>query len=156
MRTAIARLEICRDRTSEELAALPAHLRALRICSETAIDYRLVVLVDGETRLDRTVRHRGVRHTRPLAVDLAIAVDPGRRLVDVRFEPDDAMAAAKAATGLTEEYDKLPQLRLTAEMDFSSGRARLVHINEGGVLEVVPEPGAALQRNPPRTKVTEQ
>ena len=159
MRSAIARLEHCRERTADELAALPAHLRAPRVCSETAIDYRIVVLIDGEIRLDRVVRHGGVRRTRPLTIDRALAVEPGRHSVDIRFEPDSRPlgdAAMERESGESEdepgsagrderddEVARLPHLRLTTVMTFQTGRARLVRIGEGGDLEIAPEAAAA-------------
>lgn len=132
LRSASARVEICRDRTPEELAALAAHLRSLRICTETPVDYRLRVSIDGRSRLDRVVRHRGVRRTRPLAVDEAIAVEPGSFGVEIRFDPEVATPV--------ESLPDLAALRLSTRIEFRAGRARLVRIAEHGDLELVAAP----------------
>lgn len=128
LRTAAARVEVCRDRTAAELAALPAHMRQVRICTETAVDYRLTVAVDGAARLDRRVEHRGVRRTRPLAVDAELPVAAGRHRVTVDFLPIDPPAEAAAT---------LPAPRFDAEVDFAAGRVVLLSLGAKGELGVL-------------------
>jgi hypothetical protein len=153
LRTAAARIEICRDRTKEELAALPAHERAPRICDETPVDYRLTVTIDGEPRLERSIHHRGVRRSRPLAVDEVLRVTPGARRVEVRFEPELAeLREAREESGEGESGGKVEHERFAAELEklaspalaevveFEAGRARLLRIGESGALEVAPDP----------------
>jgi hypothetical protein len=149
LRAARARLEICRARSADELARLPAHLRAAEDCDELAVDYRLTVDVDGVRRLDRTVSHRGVRHTRPLAVEEDLEVSPGRHRIEARFTPvrpaelessrrdeeqEDDEAAARAR--LLDAFDALAAPGLVEEVEFRSGRAVLVTLGEDGVLRV--------------------
>lgn len=143
LRTAAARVEVCRDRTAAELAALPAHMRQPRVCTETAVDYRLTVAIDGAARLDRRVEHRGVRRTRPLAVDAELPLPAGRHRVTVDFLPIDPPAGAAAT---------LPAPRFDAEIDFAPGRVALLSLTAGGELEVVgaaalsAAPGSAASR----------
>lgn len=161
LRTAAARLEVCRERSDEELERLPAHFRVRRECDEIPVDYRLTVEVDGESRLDRVVSHRGVRRTRPLAVDEAFTVQPGRRRVEIAFlpVPPSRLAAAASEGGrepeddeddegdgddgevdrgrgeLAEAFAALAAPRLAAEIEFRPGRAELIVLGESGVLE---------------------
>ena len=87
LRTQHARVELCHEPTETELAGLPMHMRQKRICTETAIDFRLKIAVDGATRVDRLISHRGVRRNRPLVVDELLAVAPGTRRVAIEFTP---------------------------------------------------------------------
>ena len=162
LRTAAARLEVCRERSDEELERLPAHFRVRRECDEIPVDYRLTVAVDGRTLLDRAVSHRGVRRTRPLAVDEALAVQPGRRRVEIAFvpvppsrlavaasederEPDEdaeddehdehGEEATRGEREIAEAFAALAAPRLAAEIEFRPGRAELFVLGEGGVLE---------------------
>jgi hypothetical protein len=124
LRTALARIEVCRDRTAEELAALPAHMRQPRLCAETAINYRLRVLVDGQERLSRTVTHRGVRRTRPLVVDELLRLTPGDHDLAVTFQ-------AAAQTAQSSPNAALPDYALERRVLFEPGRIRLMRLEEG-------------------------
>jgi hypothetical protein len=117
LRTQQAKLEVCRDRTAEELARLPAHMRQRRLCRPTAVDYRLTVEVDGARRLERVIAHRGVRRNRPLVVDELIRVAPGLRRVAIEFVPipPDAEPA----------LDGLPAYRLDEPVEARAGRIRI-------------------------------
>lgn len=137
--TAHGRIEICRTPSEQELAALPAHMRAQRICEETAPDYRLAIAVDGEPRLDRRVVPQGVRRTRPLAVDAALRLPAGRHRVAVEFAPvplDHPLDGEAAGA-----FERLPDARLDAELDFAPGRILLVTLDAEGELRpfVAPE-----------------
>jgi hypothetical protein len=143
LRAASARLEVCRDRTAQELATLPAHLRQLQDCDEQAIDYRLAVQIDDQPGSDRLVSHSGVRHTRPLAIESAMKVTPGRHRVRVAFEPvrpagfDDAPVDDDAAAlRLLTAFRGLPSPRLDQAIDFAAGRAVLVTLDEDGALRL--------------------
>lgn len=118
-----AKIEICRDRSAEELAALPAHMRQARICQETAVDYRLRVVIDDRQRLERTVRHRGVRRNRPLIADELLRLEAGRHRVVIDFSP--ALEEASPAEG-----SALPSYRLAETIDFPRGRIRIASLVE--------------------------
>lgn len=156
LRTAAARIEICRDLTAEELAALPAHQRAPRTCEESPVDYRLTVTIDGTQRIDQSIRHRGIRRTRPLAVDEVLRVEPGAHRVEVRFEPelaefrerqgkpaigdenDDASHGESAEARVSAALEALSAPALDAVVEFAPGRARIVRIDERGALALAP------------------
>jgi hypothetical protein len=120
LRTQLARTETCRDRSDAELAALPAHMRVRRVCTEVAATYRLRVTVDGRPRVDRLVAHSGVRHNRPLVVDEVLAVDPGDRRVEIRFAPEGEAAASAA----------LPAWELAGTVTFPAGRIRIASLRD--------------------------
>jgi len=120
LRTSLGQVEVCRDRTAVELEALPVHMRQPRVCEVRTVDYRLRVAIDGQTRVDRTVRHHGVRHNRPLVVDELLRVTPGAHQVDVRFEP---VGDAGADAG------ELPRAIRGEDVAFAPGRIRLLTLD---------------------------
>jgi coenzyme F420-reducing hydrogenase delta subunit len=81
--------DVCRDLTSEELAARPAHMRTARECRSTALRYVLEAAVDGEVVARKTVRAPGLRADRPLAVEEDLAMAPGDHDLAIAFRPED-------------------------------------------------------------------
>jgi hypothetical protein len=83
------RIEDCRPRSAEELAALPPHMRQPLVCEGVAAQYRLMVRRGGALVADQVVRGGGLRHDRRLYVFREIALPPGEIAIDVRFERVD-------------------------------------------------------------------
>lgn len=84
------RIENCRPRTAEELAALPRHMRQPMVCEGvTAAQYRLIVRRDDAVIADEVVRGGGLRHDRLLYVFHEIAMTAGDVAIDVRFDRID-------------------------------------------------------------------
>lgn len=111
LRTPLAQIEVCRDRSDEELAALPRHMRQRRDCAITTVDYRLTVEVDDRVLVDRVVVHRGVRRNRPLVADELLTVAPGSRRVVVRFAPEATQATIDGGAELaTARFDNTLEL----------------------------------------------
>jgi hypothetical protein len=137
LRAEHAKIEICRDLAESELARLPAHMRQKRQCEETAIDYRLRVTIDGTTRLEREVRHKGIRRTRPLAVEEQLEVPPGRHDVAVEFQP------VPPAGALAEAIAELGSPRFASPVDFPRGRVRILVLGPGGGFDLRPLPAAS-------------
>ncbi|MBP1641766.1 MAG: hypothetical protein H6Q03_435 [Acidobacteria bacterium] len=131
LRTARARVEICRERSAGELAALPAHMRQARTCEETAVDYRLEVAVDGRPRVDRRIVHRGLRRTRPLVVEELVLVAPGERRVEVRFLPVDPPPGA----------GELPRPAFAGTLRFDAGRVRVMALADDAASLRIVDPG---------------
>ncbi len=52
--------ESCRQRSPEELAKLPVHMRQARVCDRRRHDVRLRVVIDGRTVLDKAYSPRGL------------------------------------------------------------------------------------------------
>lgn len=126
-RTARGRIEICRAPTESELAQLPQHMRPPETCTETALDYRLRVEVDGALRLDRVVAPGGLRRTRPLAVEATIPVSPGAHRLAVSFEP---VPPKDLDEGSASDLAALPVYRLETEARVTAGRILLLTLDE--------------------------
>ena len=88
------RIEVCRDSTPEELAAVPAHMRQARVCVGQTATYRLQVRLDDEVIADEIVRGSGLRGDRPIYVFRERLVAPGDRAVFVRFTRQEAAPPA--------------------------------------------------------------
>jgi hypothetical protein len=79
------RTEVCRDRTPEELAKLPVHMRTPQVCSGHLATYDLRIRVDSSREIVRTIEPEGARSDRPLYVLHEIALSPGVHRVQIRF-----------------------------------------------------------------------
>ncbi|GEM_PF-1648889 len=79
----------CLRPTAQELAELPPHMRNPDACVGGLPPYRLRVWVDGEIRLQDTIRAGGIRQDRPLTVYDEVSLTPGRRHVRIEFAPQD-------------------------------------------------------------------
>ena len=128
LRTTDARIEICRDRTVEELDALPAHMRQPRTCDRHAIPYRLRVRLDGETVLDEILEPRGARSDRPLVFDRQLAVAPGPVTLAVSFVPDES-AADGAGAELAAALADARRHQLERPVNLEAGRITLVRLD---------------------------
>ncbi len=102
------------------------HMRQKRICTETAIDFRLKIAVDGETRVDRLISHRGVRRNRPLVVDELLTVAPGRRRVAIEFTPI-------RPDGFEGAFESVASYRLDELLEAPLGRIRVAALGTGGL-----------------------
>jgi hypothetical protein len=78
-------VEACRERTPEELEALPVHMRNPKACIGGLAHYVLEVTVDGVPMTPDTVRAHGARSDRPLSVLRDIPLVPGQHDVAVQF-----------------------------------------------------------------------
>jgi hypothetical protein len=139
--TAHGRIEICRTPSEEELSALPVHMRAPRICAETAPDYRMRIAIDGEPRLDQRIVPQGVRRTRPLAVDASLRLAPGPHRIRIDFGPAPLELALDEETA--EAFAHLPAASFDEELGFAAGRILLVSLGEDGRLRPVLPPPAS-------------
>ena len=83
------RIEDCRPRSAEELAALPRHMRQPMVCEGVAAQYRLTVRLGGAVVADQVVRGGGLRHDRLLYVFHEIPLPPGDVAIEVRFDRID-------------------------------------------------------------------
>ncbi len=134
LRTTEARVEICRDRTPEELEALPAHMRQPRACDRHAIPYRLHVQLDGDTVLDQILEPRGARSDRPLVFDHQLAVDPGAATLTVSFAP--VQSAVDGANGdLAEALARVKRHQLEQPVQLEAGRITLVRLDGDLVID---------------------
>lgn len=80
------RIENCRQRTPEELAELPQHMRQPLACEGAAAEYRLQVRVNGALVAERMVHGGGLRRDRRLYVLQEFRIPSGAAAIDVRFD----------------------------------------------------------------------
>ena len=78
-------VEACRERTEEELARLPVHMRTPRTCIGEVAPYEFRVVVDGRLVTADTLRPAGARGDRPLFVHVGVPVAAGRHGARVTF-----------------------------------------------------------------------
>jgi len=103
----------CRERTPEELAKLPVHMRQPQECVSEVLAYDLKATVDGTVVRRKTVTSPGLRADRPLSVEEDLELVPGAHTVSVTFVPHDAASAGKV-------------LAFERTMRFEAGRVILI------------------------------
>jgi len=79
-------VEACRQRTPEELAELPVHMRNPQACIGGLAPYLLYLTVDGAILSEDTFHAAGARQDRPVFVLRDVPLAPGRHEVEVRFQ----------------------------------------------------------------------
>lgn len=75
--------ENCRDRTPEELAALPPHMRQPRVCDRRREPVRLEVRIDGRTAASGRHEPGGLWGDGPSVAILRLPVEPGPHRVEL-------------------------------------------------------------------------
>ena len=129
LRTVQGQIEICRDRSESELAALPQHMRTPTLCVDHTPHYRLDVSIDGQSVVDQDVAPGGWRGDRPLIVDHRLTLKPGPAALAIRFTP---VADASLASDQQEALARLPHYELTRQVEFVAGRVTLVTLDDTG------------------------
>jgi hypothetical protein len=120
------RVEDCRQRTPEELAQLPQHMREPVVCEGTTAEYRLQVRVRGTVAADRIVHGGGLRHDRRLYVLEEVAVPPGDALIEVRFDRVGANSGSSAGSAAGRVETVPPHLALEQHITFSPRQVVLI------------------------------
>jgi hypothetical protein len=94
------RIEKCRERTEEELAKLPQHMRQRLLCEGVSAQYRLTVLYNGTLVSEQLLHGGGLRQDRRLYVFNEVRLTAGDALLEVRFDlqGDQTPAAEKSKT----------------------------------------------------------
>ncbi len=105
------------ERTPEEVAKLPAHMRAPIEIRDEPVRYRLRMDLDGARRIDMPVRARGLREDGPMYVAEDLPMPGGTHQVRVAFEPEDP--ARRSAVRL--EYEGTITVR--------PGAVTLIHLD---------------------------
>ena len=134
LRTLSGTATTCRQRTAEELEALPIHMRQLEECKVFGIPYRFRVSIDGSVVVDRIERAAGVRGDRPLVLGESIVTSVGQHQILVSLTP------VPAGSGDSEDFRaavaKAPQFEFDEVTEFSAGRIVLLALDETtGVIE---------------------
>lgn len=113
------RAEECREVSPEELAALPAHMRAPRICERRLLPFRLLVSLDGKQVLRERLQPAGASGDRPVYVDRELRVDPGRHRIELRFDVEWPPGVEARA----------PEPSFDRELDLGAGELQLVTLD---------------------------
>ena len=75
----------CRERTAEELAALPPNMRSPMVCSRERLPVRLEVDLDGSPLVHTDLPPGGLRGDGPSRIYEGFAVEPGRYTIAARL-----------------------------------------------------------------------
>jgi hypothetical protein len=126
LRTVQGRIEVCRELSEAEVANLPQHMRRGETCEQTPVVYRLKVALDGVALVDERVEPGGLRRDRPHIVDRQIQSTPGRKRLEVSFEPELEVDGA-----VPEALSEVPAYRLDEELDLAEDRIALVLLDDG-------------------------
>jgi hypothetical protein len=99
----------CRQRSEEELARLPQHMRQPIACEGVTAEYRLQIFRDGALVVDRVVRGGGLRRDRRLYVLEEVPVPAADVSVIVRFDRVDRTGPVTGAPPRQPEAADPPQ-----------------------------------------------
>ena len=118
------RVETCRTRTPEELAALPVHMRTPEVCTGYGVGYRLVLRIDEQPPDTLRFLPAGAKGDRPVFVLHDRALEPGPHRVRMEFTATDPLAAGADGQRSGVTHDSLLHMR--------PGRVLLVGLEAGG------------------------
>ena len=134
LRTVNTRLEVCRERTAEELEALPFHMRQPTACEGISPTYRVNAKLDGREVLSAQADPGGARGDRPLIVDQEVKVPPGVRRLEVSMTPIEAAGLSQPAK---QAFAEIPRYYLDREVTLTEDRITLVLLDqEDGQLKI--------------------
>jgi hypothetical protein len=141
-RAAGEQVQLCRERSAEELSRLAPHMRQPLACQARTLPYRLQVRIDGTERIARAVTSEGARGDRPLYVQEDLELAPGEHALEIRFAPSPEMARDPASGIAVADAAQAQALEraLTGAGTFQTrttvrsepGRIVLVELNEDG------------------------
>lgn len=118
--------QTCRPPREDEIQGVPPHMRPREVCEGGPVPYGLVLVVDGDTLVDRTVSRA---RERAVSVLDELDVTPGLHRIQVAFRPDSLVAGSRA-----------PALELDERIGFLPGRIVLVTLDGGGLTVVTDAP----------------
>jgi len=111
--------EHCRDRSPEELAKLPVHMRQVRICERGRASVRLRVTVDGVPRLEKTFEPGGLSGDGNSVAMETIPLSVGQRRVQV--ELGDTLDPSRYNHGDERTVELTPRARRVILFDKRTG-----------------------------------
>ena len=123
---------ICRGRTAEELARLPAHMREEEVCERHVLPYRLRLTVNDTTLDDRLFGGRSARTERRLDVHERFTIPPGRHAVRLEFaregggEVGSPEAHNRAGESPTHLLPQTAPIRLTLDTTITVGKGEVL------------------------------
>lgn len=127
LRSTQAKSEVCRDRTAEELEALPIHMREPRVCDVYAPAFRLSMTVDGERLIDRLVEPGGLKGDRPLILTEEVSLPPGEVRLAVNWVPD---VEEPPPVLFRKALADLPRFELEEDVELVADRVTLIELDD--------------------------
>lgn len=106
----------CRQRTQEELAKLPQHMRLNEICEYSPLSYRLNATVNGTQVIEKVITPGGLHGDRPIYVDYDLRLAPGSHEVQITFLPEH------------EVENKVAHLNFAGTVNIEKGRLSLIYL----------------------------
>lgn len=146
-RVVSVRVQVCRHRSPEELAGLPAHMREDEVCERQVLPYRLRLVVDDRLVADDVIHAGGARQDRPLFVFHQLALEPGTHRVTVRFDRQGIAPVEPPEEHLEEHGDagvSPPALTLDTTVSVSPREVLLVTYDSDARRLVVRGPDASI------------
>lgn len=110
----------CHDRTAEELAKLPANMRASQSCDRRRAPVRIEMDVDGKTAIATDLAPSGIAGSGPSRIYRSIELPAGSHHLVLRMRDDPGVQ------GFTQEaafdIDLSPAENLAVDFDATTGR----------------------------------
>lgn len=132
------KVRICRDYTDKEKVNLPQHMQRGQHCNSRLLEYRLVVSLNGQGRVDLVVTPPGAHGDRPMYVQEDFLLKPGMHRVAIRFVPQadftgEVMQQEDPAehAALTKALETAGRYELEREVEIRKGAIFLIDLNEG-------------------------
>ncbi|MEZ4752852.1 MAG: 4Fe-4S binding protein [Bdellovibrionota bacterium] len=79
----------CRPLTAVEIKSLPKHMQQQEICETKFLSYRLIMNINGESKINTLISPGGVRGDRPLYVSEELKLKPGNYTAEVLLSPEE-------------------------------------------------------------------
>lgn len=108
----------CRDRTEEELAALPRNMRSAQLCERRRAPVRIEMDVDGHRALTAELRPSGLAGSGPSRVYDRVVLPAGEHRVELRMSDDPSVAGFPYAAA----FDITLEAAQSVAIDFDPAR----------------------------------
>jgi len=131
----------CRERSPEELAALPANMRAPLVCPRERSPLKLELAIDGRLVLTETLPARGIHRDGRASTYRRLSIPAGEVTVAVRMK--DHVDQQTFPYQSTVRTVLTPGANLVIDFDNESGR--FVFLNRGKRVDSVSEEAASLE-----------
>ncbi len=112
-------LEACRERSAEELSALPRNMRRATVCPREKSPMMVELSIDGEVRHHSTIHASGIHDDGVLALYKKFPLPPGTVDVRLRIKDDTRL----------EEFSH----DFEAQFEVSSASTLVIQLNDAGI-----------------------
>lgn len=109
----------CRDRTAEELAALPQNMRKTEVCDRRRAPVHVEMTIDGQAAFVADLAPSGIAGSGPSRVYERFELPAGPHMIDVRLRDDPA--AERFTHSASFEIAPAPGESVAIDFDAASG-----------------------------------